>query len=113
MTRRAAKMKDLERKEAMVVVAHPDPISLNHALAHAVVGALTEAGMDPTLFDLHAEGFDPVLTRAEARGAASDDRQVQLHIDVLKRASFLAVMRTASAREALRAARQPVEIQKA
>ncbi len=30
-----------------------------------------------------------------------------------ERASFLAVMRTASAREALRAARQPVEIQKA
>jgi NAD(P)H dehydrogenase (quinone) len=92
MTRRAAKMKDLERKEAMVVVAHPDPISLNHAFAHAVVGALTEAGMDPTLFDLHAEGFDPVLTRAEARGAASDDRHVQHHIDALKRASFLAVV---------------------
>ena len=30
-----------------------------------------------------------------------------------ERASFLAVMRTASAREALRGARQPVEIQKA
>jgi NAD(P)H dehydrogenase (quinone) len=85
-------MKTIERIKAMVVVAHPDPTSLNHALAQAVVGGLTEAGQDPTLFDLHAEGFDPVLTRAEARGAASDDRHVRLHIDALKRASFLAVV---------------------
>jgi NAD(P)H dehydrogenase (quinone) len=83
---------DLARSEAMVVVAHPDPTSLNHALAHAVFGALTEAGLDTTLFDLHTEGFNPVLTRAEARGAASDDRHIQHHISALKRASFLAVV---------------------
>jgi putative NADPH-quinone reductase len=48
--------------------------------------------MDPTLFDLYSDRFDPVLTRAEARGAASDDWHVQYHIDALRRASFLAVV---------------------
>jgi NAD(P)H dehydrogenase (quinone) len=83
---------DRERREAMVVVAHPDPASLNHALAHAVVDALADAGLDPTLFDLHAERFDPVLTLAEARGAATDDRQVQRHIRALRRATLLVVV---------------------
>jgi NAD(P)H dehydrogenase (quinone) len=83
---------DQEQPEAMVVVAHPDPASLNHALAHAIVDALMEAGLKPTLFDLHAEGFDPILTLAEARGAACDDAHVQHHIRALKRASLLAVV---------------------
>jgi NAD(P)H dehydrogenase (quinone) len=74
------------------VVAHPDPTSLTHAFAHAVADASAEAGLNTTLFDLHAEGFDPVLTRAEARGAASEDPHIQHHIRALKRASFLAVV---------------------
>ena len=80
---------DQVRAEAIVVVAHPDPASFNHALAHAMFDALTEAGLAPTLFDLHAEGFNPVLTLAEARGAESDDGQIQRHIHALKRASLL------------------------
>jgi NAD(P)H dehydrogenase (quinone) len=54
----------------LVVLAHPDPSSFNHALAQEAARAAREQGHEVVLRDLHAEGFDPVLPRAElARGA--------------------------------------------
>jgi putative NADPH-quinone reductase len=50
--------------KALVVVSHPDPGSLNHALARSVAAAWGEAGCQVAFRDLHAEGFDPVLTAA-------------------------------------------------
>jgi hypothetical protein len=69
MKQRTAKQEDLARGEAMVVVAHPDPTSLNHAFAHAVFGALTEAGLDTTLFDLQKGSIrsSPVPRRVAQR----------------------------------------------
>lgn len=77
---------------AMVVVSHPDPTSLNHALATAVRDALEQQGLQTELFDLHADGFDPVITKEEARGRASNDRQVIRHIGALREAAIVAVV---------------------
>jgi NAD(P)H dehydrogenase (quinone) len=49
----------------LVVLAHPSPESLNHAIAARAVSALETAGHEVALHDLYAEGFDPVLPAAE------------------------------------------------
>lgn len=45
----------------LVVVAHPNPESFNHAIAHTAVQSLRAGGHDATLRDLYAERFDPCL----------------------------------------------------
>jgi NAD(P)H dehydrogenase (quinone) len=52
-----------------LVLAHPDPSSLNHALAAAVRDALTDAGHQVSFHDLYAEGFDPLLPAVEMPSA--------------------------------------------
>jgi NAD(P)H dehydrogenase (quinone) len=55
----------------LLVLAHPDPGSLNHALAHAAAAAARSAGHTVTVHDLYAERFDPILPAPEIpRGAA-------------------------------------------
>ena len=59
-------------RRALVVLAHPRPGSLNHAVASTAAEALTDAGLDVALCDLYAEGFDPVLPAAETWTAGTD-----------------------------------------
>jgi len=54
----------------LIILAHPDPGSLNHALADAAARAAKGQGHEVILRDLHAERFDPVLPATEIpRGA--------------------------------------------
>lgn len=54
----------------MLILAHPDKGSFNHAIASAAADALTEAGHAVWRHDLYAEGFDPLLPKNEfCRGA--------------------------------------------
>lgn len=46
-----------ENRNILIVVAHPEPTSFNHALAHAAAATLREAGHAVTLSDLAADGF--------------------------------------------------------
>jgi len=48
-----------------ILLAHPNPQSLNHALAQAVADALRARGDEVILHDLYAEGFDPNLPTGE------------------------------------------------
>jgi NAD(P)H dehydrogenase (quinone) len=77
---------------ALVVVAHPDQGSFNHALARAVHEVFQERGFSSTLRDLHAENFDPILTAAEARGGPASDPFLRAHIDLLVQADIVAVI---------------------
>ncbi len=52
----------------LVLYAHPNPESFAAALHSTVVEALTAAGHEVDDCDLYAEGFDPVLSRAERVG---------------------------------------------
>jgi NAD(P)H dehydrogenase (quinone) len=54
--------------KVLLVSAHPVEDSYNAALARAARGALTRAGHTVDHLDLYAEGFDPVLGRAERLG---------------------------------------------
>ena len=49
----------------LVVLAHPRRDSFNAAVAAALLGGLREAGHEPDLADLYAEGFRPALTEAD------------------------------------------------
>lgn len=44
-------------RNVLIVVAHPEPTSFNHALANAAATALRDAGHAVTITDLAAEGF--------------------------------------------------------
>lgn len=78
--------------DALIVVSHPDPSSLNHALAEALHAGFREAGLSSHLCDLHGINFDPVITTAEARGRPSSDPLVAEQILLLRSVSILAVV---------------------
>ncbi len=52
----------------LFVHAHPVPESLNTALCTAAVEAARTKGHEVRLIDLHAEGFNPVMSTDERRG---------------------------------------------
>jgi NAD(P)H dehydrogenase (quinone) len=62
-----------------VILAHPRPGSLNHAIAGTVTKALGENGHEVTFHDLYAEGFDPVLPHAEIPRDAPLDPVIAAH----------------------------------
>lgn len=84
---------------ALVVVAHPRPGSFTHALAEAVADGFAAAGLAVDAHDLYAEGFDPLLTAAEADTTrppaghlADGDDLVLRHRSELASADVLAVV---------------------
>lgn len=50
---------------ALVVVAHPDPNSLSHAVAKALAEGVSGAGHTVEIADLAREGFDPRFSPAD------------------------------------------------
>jgi len=79
-------------RRGLVVVAHPDPASFNHALAHAVAASWAAAGIVVKVRDLHAERFDPVLTLDEQRGRPATDPLVRDHIADVQSSRLLAIV---------------------
>ncbi len=76
----------------LVLYSHPVETSYNAALRRSIVDALAGAGHEVDDCDLYAEGFDPVLSRAERLGyydVPSNRRPVQSHVDRLLRAEAL------------------------
>ncbi len=49
----------------LLILAHPNSNSFNHALAHAVRKAVMAQGHQVVFHDLHAEAFDPILPTEE------------------------------------------------
>ncbi len=76
----------------LVVVAHPDPASFNHALAGAAVDAARSRGHAVVLRDLHGEGFDPILPRAEFPKDADLPPALRRHCDELAAADGIVVV---------------------
>jgi NAD(P)H dehydrogenase (quinone) len=76
----------------LVVVAHPDRSSFNHALADAAVRAARGRGHSVVLHDLHAERFDPILPRTEFPREAPLSPEVRRHCDDLVAADGIVVV---------------------
>lgn len=57
----------------MVILAHPNQSSFNAALVSALVAGLEEAGHEPDVADLCAEGFNPVMAANELETLGTGD----------------------------------------
>ena len=79
----------------LVIYCHPRPDSFSAALRDAAVSGLTAAGHSVESRDLHAEGFDPVLSTLQ-RGAYFDEaenlRGIEDHATSLSRAEGLVLI---------------------
>ena len=76
----------------LVLYAHPSDTSFVAEVHRAVVATLERAGHEVDDCDLYAEGFDPVLTRAEwsdYHTPAARDGGLAAHVDRLMAASGL------------------------
>ncbi|MGB8932288.1 MAG: NAD(P)H-dependent oxidoreductase [Anaeromyxobacteraceae bacterium] len=76
----------------LILLAHPDPGSLNHALADAAARSARRLGHDVTLRDLYTEGFDPILPGPEIPKGASLPDRLQGHCDDLASADGIVVV---------------------
>lgn len=76
----------------LVILAHPAPGSLNHAIAAAAVAALEAEGHAVTCHDLCAEGFDPLLPDGESARGAELPPEVRAHCAELAAAEGIVVV---------------------
>jgi putative NADPH-quinone reductase len=76
----------------LMVYCHPVPESFNAAVRDAAKAALERAGHAVDLLDLHAEGFDPVMSAEERRAyheIGAGDHPLPDHVARLKSAEAL------------------------
>jgi putative NADPH-quinone reductase len=76
----------------MIVLAHPDPGSFNHAVARAAADTLSRLGHSVTYHDLYAEGFDPALPAGEIPREADLPPLVRRHCVELSGADGIVVV---------------------
>ena len=76
----------------LLLLAHPRPGSLNHALAQAAREQLEADGHRVVFHDLHAERFDPVLPPDESARAAALPPAVAIHCADLAAAEGIVVV---------------------
>jgi len=75
-----------------IILAHPTPGSFNHAIADIVVETLRRLGQAPTLHDLYAEEFDPVLPTPEISKDATLPPVIEQHCTELDEADGLVII---------------------
>lgn len=54
----------------LLILAHPNPKSLNHAIAETALSELRRLGHQVVFHDLHKEDFDPIVPTAEIPDSA-------------------------------------------
>lgn len=74
--------------EILLLLAHPDPESLCRSIAGDVEQVLTGRGHEVTLVDLHADGFEPVMTQPDRVAYETErpivDPEIQRHADLVR-----------------------------
>lgn len=60
-------------KNVLVIYAHPDEQSFNHAVLDTVVDTVKQAGHRCVVLDLYQRGYNPVMTLAEAKGGLTEE----------------------------------------
>ncbi len=76
----------------LVVLAHPDPGSFNHAIAARAVDTLKSCGRSVIFHDLHAEGFDPLLPAKEIPTSADLPKDIARHCSELAEAKGIIIV---------------------
>ena len=75
-----------------VILAHPDPKSFNHAIAHTAVEALKENGHKVIFHDLYKEKFDPLLFATEIPEDARLPAIIKKHCEEIAEANGIVIV---------------------
>jgi NAD(P)H dehydrogenase (quinone) len=75
-----------------VILAHPDPVSFNHAIAKKAVEALKTNGHKVFFHDLYHEKFDPLLPTAEIAENARLPAKIKKHCDEIAAADGIIII---------------------
>jgi len=78
--------------QVLVILAHPDAGSLNHAIAAAAVKELEALGHRAVSHDLAREGFDPLLPAGEIPKRAVLDPIIRTHCEELALADGIVIV---------------------
>ncbi|MDD1724501.1 MAG: NAD(P)H-dependent oxidoreductase [Methanospirillum sp.] len=76
----------------LLILAHPDTGSFNHAIARTVLDSLKKSGHAVYYHDLYLEGFDPVLPRAEIPRDIILDSTISRHCEEVSIADGIIVV---------------------
>ncbi|MFC1859103.1 NAD(P)H-dependent oxidoreductase [Thermodesulfobacteriota bacterium] len=63
----------------LIILAHPDKQSFNHAIAHTVVARVKKNGHTAIFHDLYEEKFDPILPPQEIANEAPLPKDIDVH----------------------------------
>ncbi len=75
-----------------VILAHPDKLSFNHAIARTTVERLERNGHDISFHDLYAEDFDPLLVADEIPKDAALSVAVKDHCEEIQQAKGIIII---------------------
>ncbi|XP_075393611.1 NAD(P)H dehydrogenase [quinone] 1 [Tenrec ecaudatus] len=64
-------------RKALIVLAHSEKTSFNHAMKEAAVEALQKKGWEVTVSDLYAMKFNPLISRNDITGKLKDPENFQ------------------------------------
>jgi putative NADPH-quinone reductase len=76
----------------LVVLAHPNEKSFNHAIANTAAAKLRENGHEVVFHDLYAEQFDPMLPTGEIPEGAPVSAEVEAHCKDLVQAEAIIIV---------------------
>jgi len=76
----------------LIILGHPDPQSLNHAIAHAVRNDLQSFGHEIMFHDLYLERFDPLVITEEIPETGLIGPQIKAHCADLVSADGIVVV---------------------
>ncbi len=75
-----------------IILAHPDPASFNHAIAHTALAAVQANGHTGFFHDLHHEKFDPLLPAEEFARNPVLPPTIQRHCDEIALADGIVIV---------------------
>lgn len=75
-----------------VILAHPNPQSLNHAIAHTAATTAQQRGHQVIFHDLYAEHFDPLLFHDEFPKGASLPPEIAAHCQEIAAADGIIIV---------------------
>ena len=76
----------------LLIIAHPNQASFNHAIARTCSKALTENGHEAIAHDLYEERFNPILPHDEFPRAAALPPEIQQHCDEVSQADGIIII---------------------
>lgn len=78
----------------LIIVGHPARNSFNHAVAAAYADSVRQCGQSPTIRDLYAIGFDPLLRAAERPESADFhlSPDVEWELELVRTASVITLV---------------------